>query len=1056
MRFLPKSLMFRLISYFLLLSLVTVGLAGYIAFIQVRESLKQSVFERLNAVVTLKEDELERWIGLQRQDVIVIAQLPNVQTYTEQLFKYSETSRPHQIAYQHLSDVLASIQKANPDIEEIFILSRVGGQILVSSNKAHEEEYRVQDIYFVQGREAPFVQNVYASPVTFKPMMTVATPLDSSDGEPLAVLAAHINLTRMDQIIKERSGLGVTGGETYLVDDLNVFVSAERFGREAFPRGVHSAGIDSAIQTKTDGNGLYLNYAGVPVIGVYRWLEDRDLALLAEIPQAEAFAPARQLAQTILGIGLALAGVLSGGVYILARQVTHPIRALAATAQAIQGGDLTRQARLPGLVELDTLAETFNRMTAQLRQTLADLEQRVRELAEANRMLVEQVAERKRAEAELRKHRDHLEELVAERARELVQVISQLEREINERRQTEAALQQVNTALKQRVGELSAINSIGQVIASQLQLDMLVESVGEKIHETFDVPVAYVALYQAESGQIEFPYIFEKDPRPLEKAISFEEGLVSHIVDLKMPLLLNQNIEQYYTQLDIQPVGAIPKSYLGVPIILRDEVIGVLSVQHLTQENYFDTADLRLLTTIASQSAIAIQNARLLIEEQRQRQMAESLREVATILNSSLDQNTVIAKILEQLRRVVQYDSSAIFLEAEGELVLVGGIGLRSASIGDRISATGQEPVCHVFQKKRSRWIDDVRDEPDWSTTEPARSWMSVPLVVGDNPIGVITIDSFEIGAYNEDDSQTLQLFANQAAVAIQNAQLFEAQQTITESLAKTVKQLKATQNQLIVQEKMASLGQLTSGIAHEIKNPLNFINNFAFMSLELTQELTTILDSQQEKLPAAVRSEVKEIVEYLAFNATKINEEGRRADSIVRSMLLHSRGGGKEREQADINKLLTETINLAYHSLRASYPDFTITIETDYDSTLQPINGILPDLSRVFVNLLNNACYATTKKRETAPDDYQPTLIIRTKNLADQIEIRIWDNGTGISPIVRDRLFEPFFTTKPTGEGTGLGLSISYDIIVQGHQGTITVDSVPGQYTEFIIQLPK
>jgi signal transduction histidine kinase len=276
-----------------------------------------------------------------------------------------------------------------------------------------------------------------------------------------------------------------------------------------------------------------------------------------------------------------------------------------------------------------------------------------------------------------------------------------------------------------------------------------------------------------------------------------------------------------------------------------------------------------------------------------------------------------------------------------------------------------------------------------------------------------------------------------------------------TQALSTTLDQLKATQAQIIAQEKLASLGGLTAGIAHEIKNPLNFINNFAELAVELTDELREELQRQQDQLEVSSREYIGELLADLSQNAQKIHQHGQRADKIVRGMLMHSRGERADRQSTDLNALLDEAVTLAYHGIRAQDTSFNITIQKSYDDRLPPLMIVASDMSRVFLNLVNNACYATHAKAKTQSDD-SPTLNIGTKDLGAQVEIRIRDNGSGIPPDIQNRIFEPFFTTKPTGEGTGLGLSISHDIIVQAHRGAIEIDTQFGEYTEFIITLPK
>jgi signal transduction histidine kinase len=269
--------------------------------------------------------------------------------------------------------------------------------------------------------------------------------------------------------------------------------------------------------------------------------------------------------------------------------------------------------------------------------------------------------------------------------------------------------------------------------------------------------------------------------------------------------------------------------------------------------------------------------------------------------------------------------------------------------------------------------------------------------------------------------------------------------------------ELKATQASLIHAEKMASLGQLTAGIAHEIKNPLNFVNNFALLSVELLDELKGTVRPVIAALGADKRAEVDEIVDMLTANLEKIAEHGQRADGIVKSMLAHSRGASGERQRTDLNVLLDEALNLAYHGARAQDPNFNITLERDLDRTIAPIELVPQDISRVLLNLFGNGFYAANKRvRDAADPAFRPVLKVVTRDLGNEVEIRVRDNGTGIPIEFRDKLFQPFFTTKPTGEGTGLGLSISYDIIRQQHGGTITVDSREGEFTEFTIRLPR
>ena len=273
----------------------------------------------------------------------------------------------------------------------------------------------------------------------------------------------------------------------------------------------------------------------------------------------------------------------------------------------------------------------------------------------------------------------------------------------------------------------------------------------------------------------------------------------------------------------------------------------------------------------------------------------------------------------------------------------------------------------------------------------------------------------------------------------------------------RALQELQTAQASLLHAQKMAALGQLTAGIAHEIKNPLNFVNNFAELSGELLLELKETTAPAVAALSEDERAAVDEVVEMLRGNLDKIAEHGKRADGIVKSMLEHSRGVSGERRVVDLNALIDEALNLAYHGARAQDATFNITLEREFDRGIAPIELAPQEMTRVFLNLFGNGFYATAKRaRDGSATEFRPTLKVATRDLGDAVEVRVRDNGSGIAPEIGDKLFQPFVTTKPAGEGTGLGLSIAYDIVTQQHGGTIAVDSEPGEFTEFVIRLPR
>jgi len=306
-------------------------------------------------------------------------------------------------------------------------------------------------------------------------------------------------------------------------------------------------------------------------------------------------------------------------------------------------------------------------------------------------------------------------------------------------------------------------------------------------------------------------------------------------------------------------------------------------------------------------------------------------------------------------------------------------------------------------------------------------------------------------------------LAENNQALQAARDQLQDANQTLeqrvqerTKALSNTLEKLQTTQEQIIAQEKLASLGALTAGIAHEIKNPLNFINNFAELNSEISAELQEELNDERQNFDDDTWDYLQELLGDLQQNSQKILDHGGRADGIVNSMLLHSRGGKGEVQTVDIRALLTEATNLAYHGMRAQDKTFNITLDLDMPSEVQPISLLASDINRVFLNIINNACYATQQKAKQAEGSYAPTLRVCATDVENGVEVRIRDNGPGIPAAIREKIFEPFFTTKPAGKGTGLGLSMCYDIVVQQHQGDIRIESQPNEFTEFIISLPR
>jgi signal transduction histidine kinase/ligand-binding sensor domain-containing protein len=357
-----------------------------------------------------------------------------------------------------------------------------------------------------------------------------------------------------------------------------------------------------------------------------------------------------------------------------------------------------------------------------------------------------------------------------------------------------------------------------------------------------------------------------------------------------------------------------------------------------------------------------------------------------------------------------------------------------------------KEIFTNDYGRDYSRYIQEVKAP---AAGQQSESIIYLPLSSGHKKIGVITAQSFKKNSYNDYHLNILRNLATYTSIALDNAEAYL-------QLNETVNNLKAAQEQLVLQEKLASLGQLTAGIAHEIKNPLNFVNNFAELSIDLINDLREELVAEKIKVPTESVKEIEDILKNLESNAVKINEHGKRADSIVKSMLQHSRGKSGEKQSTDVNSILEEDLNLAYHGMRAQDASFNVKMEKELDESIGMIKIVPQDISRVVLNIITNSFYEVHKKKKNKGENFKPEVCLKSKNYSDRIEIIIRDNGNGIPEQIKDELFNPFFTTKPAGEGTGLGLSLSYDIITKGHSGDITFETEPGNYTEFKITIPK
>jgi two-component system, NtrC family, sensor kinase len=520
------------------------------------------------------------------------------------------------------------------------------------------------------------------------------------------------------------------------------------------------------------------------------------------------------------------------------------------------------------------------------------------------------------------------------------------------------------------------------------------------------------------------------------------------------------DLEFAYAIRDVDPIRTV----LAVPMLKGDDLIGTITIYRLEVKPFTDK-QVALVEAFADQAVIAIENARLLNELRESLQQQTATADVLKVISrSTFDLGTVLQTLVESAARLCDANKTNITRQKNGVFFRAEAYGFSPEFIDyvrnipiqpDRGSAFGR-----ALLERRAVHIPDVKADPEYTLVQGQklgdyRTVLAVPMLREGVVIGVLSLTRSEVRPFSEKQIELATTFADQAAIAIENVRLFESVEARTRELAKSLEDLRATQDRLVQTQKLASLGQLTAGIAHEIKNPLNFVNNFSGVSSELIDELRDALEDVN--LNEKRRGEITELMQTLRGNLEKVVQHGQRADAIVKNMLLHSREGSGEHRVVDINAIVEESLNLAYHGARAEKQGFNITMERSFGPDTGQADVFPQDITRVLLNLISNGFYAATKRRaEPDGDGYEPTLVASTRSLGDRVEIKIRDNGSGIPPEVKEKMFNPFFTTKPAGEGTGLGLSICHDIIVKQHGGSIEVETQPGEFTEIRVILPR
>jgi two-component system NtrC family sensor kinase len=633
-------------------------------------------------------------------------------------------------------------------------------------------------------------------------------------------------------------------------------------------------------------------------------------------------------------------------------------------------------------------------------------------------------------------------------------------------------LNELRESLQQQTATADVLKVISR---STFDLQAVLDTLVESATRLCDAKDAFIFLRDGELYRVVARYGFSskfqdylgQHPRLADRGSitgrTALEAKVVHVPDVMA--------DPEYTWGAAQQLGGY-RTVLGVPLLRDGSPVGVIIVAR-TVVQPFTEKQIELVTTFADQAVIAIENVRLFDEVQaRTRDLSESLQQqtatadvLKVISRSTFDLRTVLQTLVESAARLCDANKGNITRERDGVFYRAAESYGFSREFLDHIKDVPLKPdrgnaTGRALLEGRVIHIPDVKADPEYTLVEAQRlggyrTILAVPMLREGVALGVLTLSRSEARPFTDKQIELVTTFADQAAIAIENVRLFESVEARTRELAKSLEDLRTTQDRLVQTQKLASLGQLTAGIAHEIKNPLNFVNNFSGVSAELIDELQEAF--KDVSLNEERRTEITELMDTLRGNLDKVVQHGKRADAIVKNMLQHSREGSGEHRRVDINALVEESLNLAWHGARAEKQGFEITLKQSFDPSAGEVDLFPQDITRALLNLISNGFYAAIKRHAAINGgDYEPTIAASTKDLGDRVEIRIRDNGTGIPPDVKEKMFNPFFTTKPTGEGTGLGLSICHDIIVKQHAGSIEVDTQPGEFTEIKVVLPR
>jgi PAS domain S-box-containing protein len=1099
----------KLIVSFLLLSLIPTAAVGYLAFNHGRRTIERDTINHLTATTILKEAEFERWIAKSKREIERLAERGHVRAYAAILSVGAPDTSEYQAAY---TDILEAHLRPALETErgflELFVMRLNDGQIVASTDGIQEGKYREDERYFVEGQHDTYVQNVYYSLTREEAAMTIATPVMDNEGNPVAVLAGHVDLAEMTEIMRQGRAFRSTE-ETYLVNKFNFFVTESRFAPDyALKKAIHTAGVEACL-AGSDGFGLYDDYRGLPIIGVYHWMPEHELCILTEVDQREAFAPIVALGNAVLGIGATVALIVSTLAVLFARSITGPVRQLARGAQEIGWGNLDYRIRVRTKDEIGQLAEAFNAMAAERKRAEATILEQARLLelvfrhsldgivlldrhfnfvrvndayARAGRRdvsefpgrnhfelypsdakaIFERVVETKepyetiarpfvypdhpewgvtywdwalvpilddegrvelllftlrdvtaraRAEEELRQHRNHLEDLVRARTAELEQANQRLEREVAERTRIDEEIRLLQTIML-AVSEAQDYHS-----ALEIALQKVCEATGWSYGEAWTL--------SPDGSVLEQGPVWACDTAGLErfKQLSSEYtfppgiGLPGRIWSLQRPEW-SQDVSSQPANVFLRAPMAIAaglKAGFGVPIAVDDQVLAVL-VFFMSESRQEDRRLVELVSTVAAQLGAVVQRRRaedaLRESEARYRLLFNSSHDAMFVsmlegrggTSRFVEVNDVACRRLGYSRDELLALSPADINTPEGKSMIPGKI---------KEILTGR-PV--LFE-----------------TTHVARDGQEIPVEINSQ--------LFELDGRPAILSAARDITDRKQA----ESQLRRYAERLEQMVSEKVRELEFERTKVIQTGKLAALGEMATGVAHELNQPLTSM-------LFDVDYLRALARRAQDAGSTEIALSVDELLKMGGNMAGDIDR--------CRRIIDHLRDFGRISDESvgvvDLNQPIQDSFILTEQRLKQHGVNLVLQLASD----LPPILASAHKLEQVFLNLVSNAEHALAEVAsrvqagQVKRADYQKTLEISTYVEGDAVVARVRDNGCGIPLAAQERIFDPFFTTKPVGQGTGLGLSISYGIVNESG-GEITFESEENRGTTFTLRFP-